>query len=136
MTTLLDGNVLVALSFTYHTHAQSADPWFANLHDSFATCPITQGTLLRHALREGLSADDARDTLARITNHRRHIFWPDDISYNDVRMTGVMGHRQVTDAYLAQLARHHGARLATFDEGLAVLHSDVADLIPIASNGV
>jgi predicted nucleic acid-binding protein len=45
-------------------------------------------------------------------------------------MDGVIGHRQVTDAYLAQLARQHNARLATFDAGLAALHSDVADLIP------
>jgi predicted nucleic acid-binding protein len=40
-------------------------------------------------------------------------------------------HRQVTDACLAQLARHYGGRLATFDEGLAALHSDVAEPIPV-----
>jgi uncharacterized protein len=34
-------------------------------------------------------------------------------------------HRQVTDAYLAQLARGHGGRLASFDQGLAGLHHDV-----------
>jgi len=45
-------------------------------------------------------------------------------------MTGVIGHRRVTDAYLAQLARHNGGKLATFDEGLAALHRDVAELIP------
>jgi uncharacterized protein len=38
----------------------------------------------------------------------------------------VLGHRQVTDAYLAALARHHHGKLATFDKGLAALHSDVA----------
>src|SRR3990170_2466443 len=32
-------------------------------------------------------------------------------------MTGVIGHRQVTDAYLAALARHHRGQLATFDPG-------------------
>jgi hypothetical protein len=37
-----------------------------------------------------------------------------------------MGHRQVTDAYLAALARQQGGRLVTFDAGLAVLHPDVA----------
>jgi uncharacterized protein len=36
---------------------------------------------------------------------------------------------QVTDAYLAQLARTHNGRLATFDQGLAQLHSDVAELV-------
>jgi predicted nucleic acid-binding protein len=45
-------------------------------------------------------------------------------------MHGVIGHRQATDAYLAQLAREHGGRLATFDQGLAKLHGDIAELVP------
>ncbi|KAA8963528.1 hypothetical protein [Mycobacterium sp.] len=32
-------------------------------------------------------------------------------------------------AYLAQLARRHHGRLATLDQGLAELHSDVAELV-------
>ena len=47
-------------------------------------------------------------------------------------MTGVIGHRQVTDAYLAELARSNHGRLATFDEGFVALHGDVADLIPVS----
>jgi hypothetical protein len=46
-----------------------------------------------------------------------------------VPVDGIIGHRQVTDAYLAQLARAHRARLATFDQAMAKLHSDVADLV-------
>jgi predicted nucleic acid-binding protein len=57
-------------------------------------------------------------------------FWPDDVSYTDVPVQGVIGHRQVTGAYLAQLARGHGSRLATFDQALAKPHDDVVDLIP------
>lgn len=45
----------------------------------------------------------------------------------------VIGHRQVTDAYLAQLARAQGGKLATFDQGLAKLHHDVAELVPISA---
>jgi predicted nucleic acid-binding protein len=45
-------------------------------------------------------------------------------------MTGVIGHRQVTDAYLAHLARTRNGRLATFDQGLAKTHPDVVDLVP------
>ncbi len=41
-----------------------------------------------------------------------------------------MGHRQVTDAYLASLARAHSGRLATMDRGLAALHPDVTVLVP------
>jgi len=42
----------------------------------------------------------------------------------------VQGHKQVTDAYLAALARAHGGRLATLDATLAAMHPDVADLMP------
>ena len=51
-------------------------------------------------------------------------------SYIDVPTQGIIGHRQVTDAYLAQLARAHGSRLATFDQAMAKLHHDVAELVP------
>ncbi len=37
-------------------------------------------------------------------------------------LAGAIGHRQVTDAYLVALARHHHGRLATLDKGLAALH--------------
>jgi len=68
--------------------------------------------------------------LSAITALPEHVFWPDDIPFQQVAMAGVIGHRQVTDAYLAQLARENGGRLATFDGGLAALHRDVANLIP------
>ena len=45
-------------------------------------------------------------------------------------LKGVVGHRQVTDAYLAQHARRRNSKIATFDEGMAALHPDVAELIP------
>lgn len=43
----------------------------------------------------------------------------------------MISHRQMTDTYLAQLARANGSRLATFDLGLAKLHADVAELMPV-----
>jgi uncharacterized protein len=65
-------------------------------------------------------------------NLPRHEFWPDDAAFDSVSLTGVIGHRQVPDAYLAHLARARGGRLATFDQGLAKLHADVADLVPVS----
>jgi toxin-antitoxin system PIN domain toxin len=130
VTVLLDGNLLVALSVPEHVHSEPADNWFARLQDSFATCPITQGTLVRFLLRNGTSTEVALSVLAGFSELPNHVFWPADLDYGEVNMQGIIGHRQVTDAYLAQLARHHGARLATFDHGLAALHSDVAELIP------
>jgi predicted nucleic acid-binding protein len=81
-------------------------------------------------LREGFDSAIARDGLSRITERPGHVFWPDSLPYEDVEMQGVIGQRQVTDAYLAQLTRLHGGRLATIDEGLAALHRDVVNLIP------
>jgi hypothetical protein len=68
--------------------------------------------------------------LSLLTNHERHTFWPDAIGYDDVDLTEVLGHGQVTDTYLAAVARLHQARLATFDQELARHHSDVVTLVP------
>lgn len=131
MTFLLDANVLIALTQRDHVHHDAAHQWFgATGAEPFASCPVTQGSLVRHQLRRGASQSDARDTLAAAARHPRHEFWPDDVSYLDIRLDGVIGHRQVTDAYLAGLARHHSGRLATFDKGLAALHPDVVVAVP------
>jgi predicted nucleic acid-binding protein len=101
--------------------------------DSFATCPITQGSLVRLLMRGGQSAEDAHAVVTALTGNSRHQFWPDSVSFTDFALRGVIGHRQVTDAYLAQLARANGGTLATFDRGLVALHPDVAELVPAAS---
>jgi predicted nucleic acid-binding protein len=103
VTVLLDANVLMALLIDDHVHHQAAENWFVGMTGGFATCPITQGSLMRLLIREGQSAQ------------------------------GIVGHRQVTDAYLAQLARARESRLATFDRALAKLHHDVAELVPDSS---
>jgi uncharacterized protein len=130
-TYLLDGNVLVALIDRAHVHHPAATRWFAAHRGGFATCPITQGTLLRLLLRFGAVVDAAGAVavLQQLCRHPRHAFWADDLNYGDIVWTGVLGHRQVTDAYLAALARHHGGRLATFDRGLAALHPFIVDAI-------
>jgi uncharacterized protein len=130
VTVLLDANVLIALLVDDHVHHAAAESWFADLDGNFATCPVTEGSLMRLLIREGQAAVTARVMLAGTATHPRHEFWPDDVPYSDVPVHGIIGHRQVTDAYLAQLARAHQARLATFDQALAKLHTDVAELVP------
>jgi uncharacterized protein len=127
---LLDANVLIALVVDNHVHHGQAETWFAASGTAFATCPITQGSLMRLLIREGQTAESARSVLQEITSDPRHEFWPDSASYHDIPVAGIVGHRQVTDAYLAPLARSYSARLATFDQALAKLHADVTDLIP------
>ena len=130
MTVLLDANVLIALLVDDHVHHAAAENWFAGLSGNFATCPVTQGSLMRLLLREGQSAAAAKAVVNRTAASPQHEFWPDDVPYTDVPVQGIVGHRQVTDAYLAQLARSRRARLATFDQAMAKLHHDVADLVP------
>lgn len=131
---LLDGNVLIALADEAHLHHTAARTWFAAHARLFATCPITQGTLLRILLNANgkHSVGGVVATLRGFIEHPRHRFWPDAIDYLQVDWKGVLGHRQVTDAYLASLARRNGGRLATFDQGLAALHPDVTELIYLA----
>jgi toxin-antitoxin system PIN domain toxin len=130
VTILLDANVLIALVVGEHVHHAPAEAWFSGRTDGFATCPVTQGSLMRLLIREGQTAEAASSVIRGVAENPRHEFWPDDVSYTDVPTAGIVGHRQVTDAYLAQLARRRAARLATFDQGMAKLHADVADLVP------
>lgn len=123
MSTLLaDGNLLIALVVVDHVHHDRAVEWFATEEPTLATCPITEGTLLRFLIREGGSASTAIGVLDAIRAAPWHRFWADDIPYEAAQLGGVIGHRQVTDAYLVALARHHGGRVATLDKGLAALH--------------
>jgi hypothetical protein len=132
VTVLLDANVLIALVVADHVHHEAAEAWLAGGEEAFATCPITEGSLVRLLIREGQPADAATTMVTTLAGSPRHEFWPDSLSYREVAMQGVIGHRQVTDAYLAQLARTRGGRLATFDQGMAKLHNDVVTLVPVS----
>jgi len=130
VTVLLDANVLIALLVDDHVHHVAAENWLVGISGNFATCPITQGSLMRFLIREGQSVATAHAVLSGAAADPRHEFWADDVEYADVPVERIIGHRQVTDAYLAQLARARGSRLATFDQAMAKLHSDVVDLVP------
>jgi hypothetical protein len=129
VTHLLDGNVLVALAVADHVHHEPVRGWFATSTSPIATCPITEGTLVRFFLRAGLDAPAALRVLQAIVSVDRHRFWPDDVPVAATSLRVVIGHRQVTDAYLAGLARYHGGRVLTLDRGFAALHGDVVDLL-------
>jgi toxin-antitoxin system PIN domain toxin len=130
MTTYLaDGNVLIALTVVEHVHHETTIGWFKRDEPALATCPITQGTLLRFLIREGQSSTSAAAVLDSIRSRDWHDFWADDLPYDASHLVGVIGHRQVTDAYLVALARHHQAPVVTLDEGLAALHPDAVHLL-------
>ena len=127
---LADGNVLIALTVPDHIHHRRAHEWLQGRDDRLATCPITQGTLLRFLLRNGVGARDALAALRKIQSLPEHVFWPDEIGYDADVLKSVIGHRQVTDSYLVALARHFGGSLVTLDRALAALHPATARLIP------
>ena len=130
MITLLDSNVLIALVVADHVHHGAAESWLVKSAGRFATCPITEGSLVRLLIREGQSSETVRAVISGVAADPRRDFWPDDVSFLEVDLAGIIGHRQVTDAYLAQLARSRSGRLATLDVGLFKQHPDVAELVP------
>jgi toxin-antitoxin system PIN domain toxin len=129
---LLDGNLLVALAIDSHEFHDRAQRWFDSQTEPFATCGITEGTLLRvhMTVAEDNSAAAAWSVLEAINAMSDHVFWNDGFSYREVSFAKLTGSKQVTDAWLAELARRHGAQLATLDTALASFHSDVAFLVP------
>lgn len=132
MTWLLDGNVLLALAIPDHPHHGRCLAWFRGI-EHFATCPVTEGTLLRLHTRfaHDPSIGAAWKTLRVYHSHPLHEFWSDNFSYTRIDPTRLTGPAQVTDAWLAELARRKGARLATLDEALSVLWPDSTRLIPV-----
>lgn len=132
MSWLVDGNGIIALVIESHPHHARAKAWFEALTDTFHTCSVTEGTFLRLHMRLATDTTSAAawKTLALIQSDPMHRFMDDGFSYENVSNKGVQGHKQVTDAWLAQLARRHGTRLATLDAGLVATHADVGFLIP------
>jgi predicted nucleic acid-binding protein len=66
---------------------------------------------------------DALRLLQRVCALPGHAFWPDDLSLAELGRTlgSLIGHRQVTDAYLVALAASREGVLATLDRGVAAV---------------
>lgn len=127
---LLDASVLIPLTLENHVHHTAARRWWGIESGLFATCPITQGSLARALIREGWTGSEVKAGIQALGAHPRHRFWPDELSYEMVDLARVLGHAQVTDTYLAELARRREAKIATLDRGLAEREPDVTTLIP------
>lgn len=70
------------------------------------------------------------DVLAQNTARRSHSLLPLDFDFADVMAGctgGVVGHRQITDAYLLTAAMRAGMKLLTFDRGLITLLATPAE---------
>ena len=131
---LFDGNLLVAMTLPNHPHHQRVHRWLAAVRDRpFATCSVTEGTLLRLHIQFALDISIAAAwvAIAAIRAHPKHCFFSDGFSYTEIDPIRLTGHHQITDAWLVELAKRNNAKLATLDEGLAILWPETALLIPV-----
>lgn len=123
---LLDANVLLALAWPSHAlHSAARRFWSSLGNGRFATCPLTELAFVRISSNPAFSRDsvlpaEAVTLLGRITALPRHEFWPDDLPARDglSQDLSLLGHRQVTDAYLVSLAARRHGLVSTFDQGV------------------
>jgi toxin-antitoxin system PIN domain toxin len=130
---LLDVNAIISLLWPSHVHHADTHRWFAKkARNGWATCSFTQAGFVRIVSNPSFSKDaatpvEALRLLAANIQHPQHRFLADDIGF--VALVGplapkLVGHRQVSDAYLLGLALRHEAKLATLDTGIATLLPD------------
>lgn len=130
MAWLLDANALIALGWPTHEHHVPARRWFAaHAQQGWATTAFTQSAFMRVVSQPAfagrvIAMDQVAELLLRNTAHPSHRQLPLDFGIEAVLgccTGGLVGHRQVTDAYLLTAAARHNARLVTFDQGIGAL---------------
>ena len=127
---LLDANALIALCWPAHDHHSRMMRWFKERrHDGWATCAFTQAAFVRVVSQPAfhtpaVPVSEAAELLTRNLAASDHRFLSINATLIDVLRHctgGVVGHRQVTDAWLITTAHAHHAKLVTFDRRLTTL---------------
>ena len=130
MSYLLDANALIALGWTQHEHHEKISRWFrGHSREGWATTAFTQAAFVRVIAQPAFSGQsigiaDIVELLLRNTAHPKHRLLPLDFGFGEVMgwcTGGLLGHRQVTDAWLLALAIRHKVKLLTFDAGIRQL---------------
>jgi len=125
---LLDANALIALAWPSHSDHENIQRWFArSARQGWATCPFTECAFVRIVSNpvfsaHALSLPAAMRLLNLNLQHPGHRFWGADITFAEAVQSfqdGLVGHQQVTDAYLLGLALHKKGKLATLDQSIA-----------------
>ena len=130
MRALLDINVMIALLDAGHLMHRTAQHWMAReVETGWATCPITQNGVLRIMSQPAYpNAQPVARVAARLQeacNHPSHAFWPEAISLlgdGVIHWDRVLGHRQITDAFLLAVAAARGGRFVSFDRRIRTDH--------------
>jgi toxin-antitoxin system PIN domain toxin len=134
MRALLDINVLIALLDADHLMHAAAQRWLGRELDAgWASCPVTQNGVLRilsqPAYPNHRPVAEVAERLAEACSHPSHRFWSGGVSLispASAHWRQLLGHRQVTDAYLLAVAVGEGGRFVSFDQRISV------DLVPQA----
>jgi uncharacterized protein len=130
---LLDVNVLVAMAWPTHRAHEKAHKWLLrHAHEGWATCPMTQTAFVRILANPAFSPNaltpvDALELLRANLDHPAHRFWGDEIGFAEAVQPfadRLLGHQQVTDAYLLGLAIHKKGKLVTMDQAILALVPD------------
>src|ERR1700721_3046916 len=126
-TALLDVNVLVALLWPAQESHRKVQNWFKRRSsEGWATCPLTQAAFVRIVSNpdfspSAVSPGEATQALRKSMAHPNHEYWPADVSYLEATepfLSQIVGHKQVSDAYLLGLAIHHKGKLVTMERGI------------------
>lgn len=127
---LLDVNVLIALMWPAHEGHKQVQQWFSqNAGKGWATCPFTQAAFVRIVSNPAFSRDAVtlREALRMLEANVRHVshqFWADEIGLVEAARPftqQLVGHQQVTDAYLLGLVMYKKGKLATMDRAVLEL---------------
>lgn len=127
---LLDLNVLISLADPDAVHYSAVHRWFdGGGGKDWGVCPLTEAGFIRvttnpqyrGAQRTIAQAAAILDEFSRSTGYR---YWSIPGTWSDLTApfaTRIVGHQQVTDAYLLGMAiREHGI-LVTFDQAIGYM---------------
>jgi toxin-antitoxin system PIN domain toxin len=133
---LLDTNVLLALAWPNHQHHAAAHAWFAAAaKKGWATCAFTEVGFVRLSSNpaytaSAVSPQDAATLLQQWTRIKSHRFWASPAADVPAIYARALGHQQVNDAWLVEVARRNAGRLVTLDTRLP-LHSVEAGVVEV-----
>ncbi len=130
MSHLLDANALIALGWPTHEHHPRIISWFSqHARAGWASTAFTQSAFVRIVTQPAFSGraiavGDVAELLLRNTAHPKHRLVALDFGFADVWAActgGILGHRQITDAWLLTAAIRNRMKLLTFDSGIEQL---------------
>ncbi|MBI4903310.1 MAG: PIN domain-containing protein [Acidobacteria bacterium] len=132
---LADVSVLVAAGWPNHQFHRIAVDSLAR-PSRWATCALTELGFVRISSNPAINPSlvikpaTAEKAFGEMKRSRRHVFLDTMPSISAPEFadmwTHLLGHNQVSDAYLLRLARHHGATLLTLDRRLRALAGESA----------